>query len=143
MNRTLALRLLSVLTGLALIGVAVVHLRIAGNYAGLGKHPLALNDQFYAQAVIAILLTVALAVRPHFLVWAAAAGFALGSLAVLYYSRNNCLPIYGFDGCFQETWEVEGAKAARLFEVLSLLFAGVGAGLTFPAFRAALGARRS
>jgi hypothetical protein len=120
---------LRALTGAALVGVAVVHLRIAGNYAGLGKHPLALSDQFYAQAVIAFALTAALLVRPHLLVWLAAAAFALGSLAVLVYSRQRCLPVYGFDGCFQESWAVQGAKAAAWFEGAALLLALAGVGL--------------
>ncbi len=124
MNRSVVLR---VLTAAALVGFAVVHLSIAGNYAGLGKHPLALSDQFYAQAVIASVLALALLVRPWLLVWLAAAGFAAGSLAVLVYSRSNCLPIYGFDGCFLETWSVEGAKNAAYFETAALVLAAVGA----------------
>ena len=119
--------ILRALTAVALVGFAIVHLRIAGNYAGLGKHPLALNDQFYAQAVIASLLALALLVRPRLLVWLATAGFAAGSLAVLVYSRSNCLPIYGFDGCFSENWSVEGAKNAAYFETAALLLAAVGA----------------
>ena len=119
--------ILRALTAAALVGFAIVHLRIAGNYAGLGKHPLALNDQFYAQAVIASLLALALLVRPRLLVWLAAAAFAAGSLAVLVYSRSNCLPIYGFGGCFSENWSVEGAKNAAYFETAALLLAAVGA----------------
>ncbi len=124
MNRSVVLR---ALTAAALVGVAVVHLRIAGNYAGIGKHPLALNDQFYAQAVIAFVLALALLVRPRLLVWLAIAGFSAGSLAVLVYSRSNCLPIYGFDGCYSESWSVEGAKNAAYFETAALVLAAVGA----------------
>ncbi|MGB8652537.1 MAG: hypothetical protein WCD35_17955 [Mycobacteriales bacterium] len=118
------------LTGAALIGIAVVHLRIAGNYTGLGSHPLALSDQFYAQAVIAFLLTAALLVRPHLLVWLAVVAFAAGSLAVLVYSRYRCLPVHGFDGCFEETWAVQGAKAAAWFESGALVLGLAGAVLT-------------
>ncbi len=143
MNPALRLRLLAVLTGAALVGVAVVHLKIADTYSGLGKHPLALNDQFYAQAAVAFVLTLALLVRPHALVWLATVGFAVGSLGVLYYSRSNCLPIYGFDGCFQESWDVEGANPARIFEFLTLGLAGLGAALTAPAFLKGLKGRRS
>jgi hypothetical protein len=118
---------LRALTGAALVGVAVVHLRIAGSYAGLGRHPLALSDQFYAQAAVALVLTAALLVRPHLIVWLTATGFALGSLAVLVYSRYRCLPLYGFDGCFQESWSVQGAKAAAWFEGAALVLALTGA----------------
>jgi hypothetical protein len=128
--KTLPLRLL---TAAALVGVAVVHLRIAGNYDGLGSHPLALSDQFYAQAAGGILLAIALIVRPHPLVWLGAVGFAVASLAGLIYSRYKCLPIYGFDGCFTESWGVEGAKPAAYFEVAALVFGAAGAALTVPA----------
>jgi hypothetical protein len=122
-NRSVILR---VLTAAALVGVAVVHLRIAGNYKGLGSHPLALSDQFYAQAVVAFVLAVALLVKPHALVWLATAGFAVASLAVLIYSRYKCLPINGFDGCFQESWSVQGAKPAAWFEAATLALTSAG-----------------
>ncbi|MCW2543505.1 MAG: Membrane protein [Frankiales bacterium] len=134
MNRSLALR---VLTALALIGVAVVHLDIAGDYVPLGKHPLSLGDQFRAQGVIAILLAIALMVKPHLLVWLAAAGFAAGSLAVLVYSRYKTIPIYGLPGGFTETWEAKGAKPAAYFESAALLLALIGSALSFGQFRQA------
>lgn len=107
---------LRVLTAVALIGVAVVHLRIAHNYTSIGTHPLAISDQFYAQAALAFLLSAAVLVRPAALVWAGCALFAIGSLAVLVYSRSHGLPVYGFPGGFQESWAVEGAKLAAWFE---------------------------
>lgn len=135
MNPALRLRVLSVLTAAALVGIAVVHLRIADNYAGLGTRPLSLPDQFYAQAVSGIVLALALLVRPHAVVWLASLGFAVASLAVITYSRYRCLPIYGFDGCFQESWGVEGARPAAYFEGAAIVLSAVGAALTVPAFR--------
>ncbi|MFN2537701.1 MAG: hypothetical protein ABR549_06060 [Mycobacteriales bacterium] len=126
---TIALR---VLTAVALVGVAVVHLRIADGYTAIGTHPLAIGDQFYVQAALAFLLAAAVLVRPAALVWAACALFAIGSLAVLVYSRYRPLPVYGFAGGFQESWEVEGAKLAAAFEsaavVLSLLGGALAVG---------------
>jgi hypothetical protein len=133
-------KVLRVLTALALVGVAVVHLRIADNYAGIGKHPLALADQFYAQAATAILLGLVLLVRPHLLVWLAAAGFAAVSLAVLVYSRYRTIPVYGFPPGFVESWEVEGAKLAGGFESAALLLSAAGAALARPARGRASGA---
>jgi hypothetical protein len=130
MNNTLVLRILA---GIGLIGIAAVHLDIAKDYKGLGKHPLALTDQFYAQSAMAIVLILALAVRPHFLVWAATALFAVGSLAVLVYSRYNTIPIYGFDPGFMESWSAKGAKLAAASEALTILAAGAGAFLSKPA----------
>jgi hypothetical protein len=127
MNRSLVLRLLA---AAALVGVAVVHLDIAGNYKGLGKHPLALSDQFYAQVVIAFALAAALLVKPHLLVWGAALAFSIGSLAVLVYSRYKALPIYGLDGGFQETWAVKGAKPAAYFEGAAIVLTAAGAALS-------------
>ena len=80
-------------TAAALLGVAAVHLAIAGDYTGIGKHPLSLGDQFYVQSVVAIVLGLVLLVRPHLLVWLATAGFAAGSLAVLVYSRYKTIPV--------------------------------------------------
>ncbi|MCU1587843.1 MAG: hypothetical protein JWN31_1336 [Frankiales bacterium] len=134
MNRSLALR---VLTALALVGVAVVHLSIAKNYVDVGKHPLALSDQFYVQAASAILIGLALVIRPHLLVWLAALGFAFVSLAVLVYSRSHTIPVYGFPPGFQESWDVRGAKPAAYFETAALVLSAVGAALSLRAFRQA------
>jgi hypothetical protein len=118
--------LLRALAALALVGVAVVHLRIAHSYTPIGTHPLSIGDQFSAQAVLALALALALLVRPHLLVWAACAVFALGSLGVLVYSRYRALPVYGFPGGFQETWDVSGAKPAAAFESAALLLSLLG-----------------
>ncbi|MCW2601352.1 MAG: Membrane protein [Frankiales bacterium] len=127
MNGSVVLR---VLTGAALVGVAVVHLRIAGTYSGLGNHPVSLGDQFYAQAAIAFVLTAVLLVRPRLLVWVAAALFAAGSLAVLVYSRYRTIPIPGVPGGFQESWAAPSAKLAAAFETAALVFALLGAAVT-------------
>lgn len=140
MNRSLILR---ALTAAALVGVAVVHLVIADNYPGLGKHPLSLSDQFYAQAVAAFLIAAALLVRPHLLVWLASAGFAAVSLAVLVYSRYKTIPIYGLSGGFQDSWRAEGAKAAAYFEGAALLLSAIGAALAYRPFAASRQARSS
>ena len=126
MNRSLLLR---VLTGVALLVVAGVHIAIAGTYSGIGKHPFALGDQFYIQSVIAVVLTVALLVRPHLLVWLATAGFAAGSLAVLVYSRYKTIPVPGFPPGFMETWDARGAKLAAISEGAALVLSTIGAGL--------------
>ncbi len=143
MNSALRLRILAVLTAVALVGIAVVHLQIADNYKGLGKHPLALSDQFYAQAAGGFVLALALLIRPHALVWLASLGFAIASLGAIVYSRYKCLPIYGFDGCFQEAWGVEGAKPAAYFEGMAIVTSAIGAALTVPAFLASRKARTS
>ena len=132
MSRSVVLRTLA---ALALVGVAVVHLDIAGDYEPLGKHPLSLGDQFYAQGVIAILLAIALLVKPHFVVWLAALGFAVGSLAVLVYSRYKSIPIYGLPGGFSETWDAKGAKLAAGFESAAVVLTLVGAALSLSSFR--------
>ena len=119
------MRPLRILTALGLLGIAVVHLDIASSYAGIGSHPLSLSDQFYAQGAAAIALAVAVVAWPHRLVSMAIVGFAVASLAGLIYSRYRCLPLYGFHGCFQETWSVRGAKYALFFEVETLVCAGV------------------
>ena len=121
---------LRVLTALALVGVAVVHLRIAHSYTAIGTHPLSIGDQFYVQAVLAIALAGVLLLRGSAVVWGACALFAAGSLAVLVYSRYHALPVYGFTGGFQESWDVRGAKPAAVAEGLALLLSLVGVATT-------------
>lgn len=140
MNRSLLLR---VLTALALLGVAVVHLDIAGNYTSVGKHPLALSDQFYVEAASAILLAAALLIRPHLLVWLATVGFLIGALGVLVYSRYRTIPIYGFPPGFMESWSVKGAKPAAWFEGAGLVLSLIGVALAYRPFAAGRQARSS
>src|SRR3954453_12204939 len=115
------------LTALALVGVAVVHLRIAHSYTPIGKHPLSIGDQFYAQAVLAFLLAAAVLVRPVLLGWAATGLFGICSLAVLVYSRYHALPVYGYPGGFQESWAVRGAKPAAWLERAAIVASLLGA----------------
>ena len=87
------------------------------------------------------MLAIALLVRPHALVWLASLGFAIASIGAITYSRYKCLPIYGFDGCFQEAWGVEGAKPAAFFEGATIVLSAIGAALTVPALLASRKAR--
>lgn len=116
-----------VLSAAALVGIGGVHLAIAGDYTVIGNRPVSLGDQFYAQSGVAVALALALLVRPHLLVWLAAAGFAAGSLAVLVYSRYKTIPVPGFPGGFMETWQARGAKPAAAFEAAALVLSAVGA----------------
>lgn len=121
------------LTALALVGIAVVHLRIAQSYTSIGKHPVSIGDQFYAQAVIAFVLAAVVVFRGDALAFGAGALFALGSLAVLVYSRFHALPVYGLSGGFQETWDVSGAKPAAFFEGAALALSLLGGGIAVAA----------
>lgn len=124
---------LRALTALALVGIAVVHLRIAHSYTAIGKHPLSIGDQFYVQAVLAFLLAALVVFRGDALAFAATALFALGSLAVLVYSRYHALPVYGFPDGFQETWDVSGAKPAAWVESVALALSLLGGGIAVAA----------
>jgi hypothetical protein len=106
---------------MALVGFASLHLKIASQYRGIGRHPLSLSDQFYLQAAGAFLLAAALLVRPRRLVWLASAAFAAGSLAVLVYSRYRMIPVYGFPGGFREGWDVADAKPVAWLEGITIM----------------------
>lgn len=106
---------LRAVAALCLLAVAAIHLDKAPDYAGLGEHPLALSDQFYAQSAAAVALAVAVLAlalpalrRFERLTWIGTALFALASLVPLVYSRYAPLPLKGFPGGFQETWDVDG-----------------------------------
>jgi hypothetical protein len=118
--------ILRLVTALSLLGVAVVHLVIAGDYTAIGSRPLSLGDQFYAQSATAVVLAGLLLVRPHQLVWLASTGFAAASLAILVYSRYKTIPVPGFPPGFMETWDSRGAKPAAAFEAVALLLSAVG-----------------
>ena len=116
---------LRVLTAAALVANAVIHLRIAEDYTAVGDRPLSLGDQFYAQSAVAVLLALALLVRPHALVWLAAVGFSAVSLLAVVVSRYTPIPVYGFDGGWQEAWTDDARRAAAV-EAVAIVLALVG-----------------
>lgn len=128
-----------VLLALSLAVVAVVHLKISPNYADIGS-PLSLRGQFVLQGIGGLVLAAAVLVplvrslgRLDPLVWLASLGYGVVSLGPLVYSRYEPLPIPGFPGGFQESWEVEGAVLSAVSESAVIVLALVGLALTLSA----------
>lgn len=123
-------------TVVALGLVAYYHLDLASTYTLIGDRPFSLGDQFYAQSAAAILLAVAvlapLAVERlratvlSQLVWLGIALFAVVSLVPLVYSRYNPLPIKGFPGGWQETWDATHAVQTAWVESVLVVVALAG-----------------
>src|SRR5687768_14832408 len=116
---------LRVLAALALALNAAIHLKLADDYTAIGTRPLSLGDQFYAQSAVAIVLALALLIRPHVLVWLATAAFSAVSLAALVVSRYTPIPVPGWDGGWQEAW-TDDARFAATVETVALVVALAG-----------------
>ena len=114
-----------ILAALALALNAAVHLKLADDYTAVGSRPLSLGDQFYAQSAVAVVLALALLIRPHVLVWLATAAFSAVSLAALVVSRYTPIPVPGLDGGWQEAW-TDDARFAATVETIALVLALVG-----------------
>jgi hypothetical protein len=105
-------RLLGVLAAAALAGLAFFQLKLADSLADRGEDPISLDDQRYALAGLALVLALALLLRPGPWVWALALLLTAGTVGYLAYNHNRCWPLYDYDGCFIEDWDVDEAKYA-------------------------------
>lgn len=119
--------LLRLATAVALAVVAFTHLDIADLYEAVGSPSLAAT--FRLQAAVAVLLAVALLVRPVVPVRLLVLAFSAASLGALVWSRYRCLYVPGFDSCFQETWQAPRAVSSAVAEAAALLLSAAGLAL--------------
>lgn len=114
---------LRLLTAGALGASAYLHLALAqGPLAGGGQVTVA--GLFLAQAVVAMLVALAVLLRPSRAVWVLAAVVALGSLAALLLSVYVRIPAMGpFPALYEPSWypdKVFAAGAAALATITAL-----------------------
>ena len=117
---------LAIVTAVLLVVDAVVHLRDAGFYAipndGLGEDTL-----FRLEGVVAIVVAVALLVRPHPITWALALLVAATAAAAVFLSTYVDLgPIGPIPDLYEPTWQVPGKVLSAVAEVLATVLAACG-----------------
>ncbi|HEY0559179.1 MAG TPA: hypothetical protein VGD03_02785 [Frankiaceae bacterium] len=123
-------RLLSVLTAAALAVDAAVHLRDAGLYAGVGGGgQLGEDTLFRVEAVVALVVAVAVLVRPRPVVWGLAvlvAGSAAG-VAILstYVDLGRLGPI---PDLYEPTWSLPGKALSAGAEAFGAATAALALG---------------
>jgi hypothetical protein len=121
------LRAWAVATAALLTIDAYVHFHDAGFYDSVA--PTTLNEAtlFRAQAAAAIVVAIALLLRPYLVVWAVAvlvAGSAFG--AVLLYTYVDVGKLGPLPDMYEPTWVVPGKRASAVAEGLATLLALIG-----------------
>jgi energy-converting hydrogenase Eha subunit C len=120
-------RVLAAATAVLLAIDAYVHFRDAHFYDSLATSTLSEGNLFRAQAVVAVVVAVALLVRPHPAVWAVAvlvAGSAVG--AVLLYTYVDVGALGPLPDLYEPTWAAAGKVASAVAEGLGTLLAIIG-----------------
>ncbi len=105
--------LLARVVAVAALGVvAAVHLRLAPGYSLVGDQ-VTQGDLFRAQALVCVLVALAMLLRPRRPVWAAAAVVALASLVAVVLTTYVAVPAIGpFPRVFEPIWYGEKVLAA-------------------------------
>jgi hypothetical protein len=123
-------RLLSVLTAAALAVDGVVHLRDAGLYAGVGGGGrLGEDTLFRVDAVAALVVALAVLLRPRPVVWGLAvlaAGSAAGAAILSTYVDLG--PLGPIPDLYEPTWGLPGKALSAGAEVFGAATAGLALG---------------
>ncbi|MFG1994318.1 hypothetical protein ACGFJ7_30535 [Actinoplanes sp. NPDC048988] len=122
-----AQRVLSVLTA-ALLGVdAFVHLHDAGRYDQFRTSVLSEGTLFEVQAIVAVLVAIALLLRLGVLTWAVSllvAGSA--AVAVTLYTYVNVGALGPVPNLYENTWHGPGKVGSAVAETIAALLAVAG-----------------
>jgi hypothetical protein len=120
-------RALAAATALLLAIDAYVHLHDAHFYDFAAAPTLSEGHLFRAQAVTAVVVAVALLVRPHPVVWAVAVLVAASAVgAVLLYTYVDVGALGPLPDLYEPTWAVPGKLASAVSEGLATLLAITG-----------------
>jgi hypothetical protein len=126
------LHLLAAATAALLAVDAYVHIADAAFYDGLTTAPLGEATLFRVQAVTAVVVAIALLVRPRPIVWAVAALVAGGAAAaVVLYTYVDVGALGPIPDLYQPTWALPGKIASALAETAAtgLALAGLSVAL--------------
>ena len=120
-------RALAVATAVLLAIDAYVHFHDAHFYDAVTTSTLSEANLFRAQAAVAVVVAVALLVRPHPVVWAVAVLVTASAVgAVLLYTYVDVGSLGPLPDLFEPTWVVPGKLASAVAEGLGTLLAIIG-----------------
>jgi hypothetical protein len=114
-------RLLGVLTAAALVALGLLQLKLANDYVDRGEHPISLDDQRLFMAGLAVVLALALIMKPRPWVWTVTLLLTAAVVGMLVYGHERCWPLSDYDGCFNDSWDVDEAKASVAAGAAALL----------------------
>jgi hypothetical protein len=120
-------RALAVATAVLLGIDAYVHLHDAHFYDSAATSSLSEGNLFRIQAIVAVVVAVALLVRPHPVVWAVAVVVTASAVgAVLLYTYVDVGALGPLPDLYEPTWHVPGKLASAVAEGLGTLLAITG-----------------
>src|SRR3954451_1215398 len=121
------LLVLSVAVAACLAVDAVVHLRDAPDYASVRTSVVSQADLFRIQAVLAVVLAVALLARPRRWVWGAAALLLASAVAaVVLYTYVDVGQLGPVPNMYEPTWALPGKPASAWAEGIGACLAIAG-----------------
>ena len=120
-------RALAVATAVLLAIDAYVHFHDAHFYDSAATSSLSEGSLFRAQAIAAVVVGIALLVRPHPVVWAVAVLVTASAVgAVLLYTYVDVGSLGPLPDLYEPTWSVPGKRASAVAEGLGTLLAVIG-----------------
>ena len=120
-------RTLGVATAVLLAVDAYVHFHDAGFYDAVTTSTLSEANLFRAQAAVAVVVGIALLIRPHPVVWAVAVLVTASAVgAVLLYTYVDVGSLGPLPDLYEPTWSVPGKRASAVAEGLGTLLAIIG-----------------
>lgn len=120
-------RALAVATAVLLGIDAYVHLHDAHFYDSLASSSLSEGTLFRIQAIVAVVVAVALLIRPHPVVWAVAVLVTASAVgAVLLYTYVDVGALGPLPDLYEPTWVPAGKLASAVAEGLGTLLALTG-----------------
>ena len=106
---------------------AYVHLHDAHFYDSAASSSISEGNLFRVQAIVAVVVAVALLVRPHPVVWAVAVLVAASAVgAVLLYTYVDVGALGPLPDLYEPTWVPAGKLASAVAEGLGTLLAVIG-----------------
>jgi hypothetical protein len=121
------LRALAAATAALLAVDAYVHLRDAGLYDAFNSSTLSEGTLFRGQAIAAIVVAIALLVRPRPVVWLVAAVVAASAVAaVLLYTYVDVGAVGPLPDLYEPTWALPGKAGSAIAETGATVLALAG-----------------
>jgi glucan phosphoethanolaminetransferase (alkaline phosphatase superfamily) len=122
---------LGVATAALLAIDAYVHLHDAHLYDGATGASITQGSLFRVEAVVAIVVALALLVRPHWLVWVVALLVAASAAGAVYlYTYVNVGPLGPLPNMYEPTWALPGKRLAAVAETAATATALLGLAVT-------------